>query len=87
VTPAVLAFVGGYTVEMLFAAMDRLVQLVAGQMRAPHRTQAGTRPRLERAEGTGARRRARDAAANGTAPAPRTAVALPTLATVRSESR
>src|SRR5262245_33251400 len=88
VTPAVLAFLGGYSVEMLFAAMDRLVQLVAGRMRAPHRSQAAPRPRLERAAGAGARRtRERDAAANGTAPRPRTSAALPAFATVRNESR
>jgi len=37
VTPAVLAFLGGYSVEMLFAAMDRLVQLVTGRMRTSNR--------------------------------------------------
>src|SRR5262249_21479302 len=36
-TPAVLAFLGGYSVEMLFAAMDRLVQLVTGRMRTSNR--------------------------------------------------
>jgi len=36
-TPAVLAFLDGYSVEMLFAAMDRLVQLVTGRMRTSNR--------------------------------------------------
>ena len=36
-TPAVLAFLGGYSVEMLFTAMDRLVQLVTGRMRTSNR--------------------------------------------------
>jgi hypothetical protein len=37
VTPAVLAFLGGYSVEMMFTAMDRLVHLVTGRMRTPNR--------------------------------------------------
>jgi len=36
-TPAVLAFLGGYSVEMLFTAMDRLVHLVTGRMRTSNR--------------------------------------------------
>jgi len=41
ITPAVLAFLGGYSVEMLFTAIDRLVHAVAGRLRAPHRNQVG----------------------------------------------
>lgn len=33
VTPAVLAFLGGYSVELLFTAMDRLLAAVTGSMR------------------------------------------------------
>jgi hypothetical protein len=60
VTPVVLAFVGGYSVEMLFTAMDRLVQLVVGRARPPHRSQAGTRlPRRSEEPGTAMSRRTR----------------------------
>jgi hypothetical protein len=47
VTPAVLAFLGGYSVEMLFTAMDRLVHVVAGRFRASHRNPLATRGRQE----------------------------------------
>ncbi len=33
ITPAVLAFLGGYSVELLFTAMDRLLSAVTGSMR------------------------------------------------------
>jgi hypothetical protein len=33
ITPAVLAFLGGYSVELLFTAMDRLLAAVTGSMR------------------------------------------------------
>ncbi len=35
ITPAVLAFLGGYSVELLFTAMDRLLAAVTGSMRTP----------------------------------------------------
>jgi hypothetical protein len=88
-TPAVLAFLGGYSVEMLFTAMDRLVQVVAGRMRTPHRSQTGTRPRRERAEvgGSGPKRsRLRELPANGGGPGQRAAIPTATLATVPAES-
>jgi hypothetical protein len=82
-TPAVLAFLGGYSVEMLFTAMDRLVHLVAGRMRPPQRSQAAPRPRRERSEaaGSGSRRgRVREVPApanavpaNGAVPSPHAA--------------
>ena len=50
VTPAVLAFLGGYSVEMLFTAMDRLVHVVAGRFRASHRNQTATRGWREQPE-------------------------------------
>jgi hypothetical protein len=42
-TPAVLAFLGGYSVELLFTAMDRLLAAVTGSMRAtpPAKAPAG----------------------------------------------
>jgi hypothetical protein len=33
ITPAVLAFLGGYSVELLFTAMDRLLAVVSGALR------------------------------------------------------
>lgn len=88
-TPAVLAFLGGYSVEMLFTAMDRLVNLVAGRMRSTHRGQpAAPRTRRERAEAGSAgprRPRVREMAANGAAPGLRAASPVPTLATARAE--
>jgi uncharacterized membrane protein len=89
VTPVVVAFLGGYSVEMLFAAMDRLVQLVAGRVRPSHRSQAGTWPPRGPAGAAGAastRSRIREAAAHGAAPAQRTANPVPTLAPVRADS-
>jgi len=45
-TPTVLAFLGGYSVEMIFAVMDRLVQVVTGRMRTPNRPgQPAARPK------------------------------------------
>ena len=90
VTPAVLAFLGGYSVEMLFAAMDRLVHLVTGRMRAPHRQgQPAARPKHDPAPAGAAgpkRDRAREILANGGAAAHRAASPVPALATVRAES-
>lgn len=43
ITPAVLAFVGGYSVELLFTAMDRLLAAVTGSLKpaaAPAKTPA-----------------------------------------------
>jgi len=50
ITPAVLAFLGGYSVEMLFTAMDRLVQMVAGRFRPPQRNQVAARSWREQPE-------------------------------------
>jgi len=68
VTPAVLAFLGGYSVEMLFTAIDRLVLLVAGRARASHRSQPSRRSRQAHAETVGVtarRSRATHALTNG----------------------
>ena len=73
ITLAVLAFLGGYSVEMLFTAMDRLVHVVAGRFRSPHRTQVATRGRHERSEpvsSTSRRIRQRELPANGAAATP-----------------
>jgi len=60
ITPAVLAFLGGYSVEMLFTAMDRLVHVVAGRFRAPHRNQVATQRQRRRDDpGSSASRRIR----------------------------
>jgi hypothetical protein len=90
VTPAVLAFLGGYSVEMLFAAMDRLVQLVTGRMRPSHRGgQPVTRPKRELLP-SGApgpkRNRVKETLTNGAAVNPRPASPVPALAAVRAES-
>ena len=88
-TPAVLAFLGGYSVEMLFAAIDRLVHLVTGRMRSPHRAgQLATRPRRDPSVGaSGAKRsRAREILANGAAAGQRAASPVAALAAVRAES-
>jgi uncharacterized membrane protein len=88
VTPAVLAFLGGYSVEMLFTAMDRLVNVVAGRVRAAHRGQAVARPagKHRLLNGSSVKRsRVRESAANGTAPGPRPAT-VTDLTAVRSES-
>jgi hypothetical protein len=47
VTPAVLAFIGGYSVEMLFTAIDRLVLMVTGRSRASSRGPVAPRLRQE----------------------------------------
>ena len=90
VTPAVLAFLGGYSVEMLFAAMDRLVTLVTGRMRSPHRQgQPAARPKHNPTPAgtvTPKRGRAREILANGVAAAHRAASPVTTLAPVRAES-
>ncbi len=69
-TPAVLAFLGGYSVEMLFTALDRLVHLVAGRLRPAHRAQPGGRtPGRGRTTSAGsAPRRTRGTPTTGTAP-------------------
>lgn len=88
-TPAVLAFLGGYSVEMLFTAMDRLVHLVAGRMRTPNHSRAATRPLRERPEqrGPGSRRlRMRDLPTNGAASGERPANPMAIVAPVRAES-
>jgi len=67
-TPAVLAFVGGYSVEMLFAAMDRLVNAVAGRMRPAHRAPAAGPARPDRPGRNGLapkRGRAHEVSSNG----------------------
>jgi hypothetical protein len=84
----VLAFLGGYSVEMLFTAMDRLVHLVAGRVRPSHRSQVAARPPRGSTEVAGAaakRTRIREMAANG-APAQHAANPVPMLAPVRAES-
>jgi hypothetical protein len=90
VTPAVLAFLGGYSVEMLFAAMDRLVHLVTGRMRSPHRQgQPAARPKHDPTPVgtlTPRRGRAREILTNGVAVAHRAASPVTPLAPVRAES-
>jgi hypothetical protein len=79
VTPAVLAFVAGYSVEMLFSAMDRLVNLVTGRARSAHRPQsASSRIRTEPTETA-------NGVVNGAGGGPRVTSPVATLATVRSE--
>ncbi len=69
VTPAVLAFIGGYSVEMLFTAIDRLVLMVTGRSRVSQRSQVAPRPRRTEPAGVGPRRiRVRHAATNGASP-------------------
>lgn len=88
ITPAVLAFLGGYSVEMFFTAMDRLVHAVAGRLRPPHRSQLATRGRREQPEpGTvpSRRIRSRELPANGAA-AVRSGATVVTLTTGRGES-
>ncbi|HEU4371255.1 MAG TPA: hypothetical protein VFV05_23790 [Methylomirabilota bacterium] len=48
VTPAVLAFLGGYGVELLFAAIDRILSTVITALRGERR---GPKPSAERKEG------------------------------------
>lgn len=87
-TPAVLAFLGGYSVEMLFAAMDRMVSVVTGRMRASHRPgQPALRPKQEPTPpSAGPKRRAREVPANGVAAAHRVSSPVTALAPVRAES-
>ena len=69
VTPAVLAFIGGYSVEMLFTAIDRLVLLVTGRSRGSQRSQVAPRPRRAEPAGVVPRRsRLRHALTNGASP-------------------
>jgi hypothetical protein len=44
ITPAVLAFLGGYSVELLFTAMDRLLAAVTGSMRPAPGAKGGPAP-------------------------------------------
>ena len=89
VTPAVLAFLGGYSVEMLFTAMDRLVNLVAGRVRSAHRPQpAASRARREQAEVANAgprRARVREVPVNAAASGPRVVSPVPILAAAHAE--
>jgi len=48
VTPAVLAFLGGYGVELLFAAFDRLLSTVIAALRGDRRV---AKPSADRKEG------------------------------------
>jgi len=86
VTPAVLAFLGGYSVEMLFAAMDRLVQLVTGRMRPSHRGgQPVMRPKRELPPSGASgpkRNRVKETLTNGAVVSPRPASPVPALAAV-----
>jgi hypothetical protein len=85
-TPAVLAFLGGYSVEMLFTTLDRLVHLVAGRMRPSLRGQAA-RPRREPESPGGPKRaRSREVAVNGGAPGAKPAGAVPPLTPIRAEA-
>jgi hypothetical protein len=85
-TPAVLAFLGGYSVEMLFTTLDRLVHLVAGRMRPSQRGQAA-RPRREpEAIGGPKRGRSREVAVNGGAPGAKPAGPVPNLTPIRVEA-
>ena len=67
VTPAVLAFIGGYSVEMLFTAIDRLVLMVTGRSRVSPRSQVVPRPRRGEPAGLPRRARVRHAPTNGVA--------------------
>jgi hypothetical protein len=84
-TPAVLAFLGGYSVEMLFTTLDRLVHLVAGRMRPAHRGQPATRSRREpeTASAGPKRGRIRQIAVNGAAPDSRATNPVATLTPVQ----
>jgi hypothetical protein len=85
-TPAVLAFLGGYSVEMLFTTLDRLVHLVAGRMRPSQRGQAA-RPRREpEAPGGPKRGRSREVPVNGGAPGAKPTGPVPTLTPIRVEA-
>jgi hypothetical protein len=75
---------------MLFAAMDRLVQLVTGRMRSPSRPgQPTTRAKRDLApEGApgGRRNRVREIPTNGAAASQRAASPVTALAAIRAES-
>jgi len=92
VSPAVLAFLGGYSVEILFAAADRLVHVVIGRMRSPNRSaQPATRTKRDPAPAAGPapkRHRVRDIGTNGVGAGhgQRAASPVATLAAVRAES-
>ncbi len=43
-TPLVLAFLAGYSVELLFSGMDRLLASVTGRVRPPHTSPPVRRP-------------------------------------------
>ena len=43
-TPLVLAFLAGYSVELLFTGMDRLLATVTGRIRPPHASPRAGRP-------------------------------------------
>src|SRR5258705_6860278 len=71
------------------ARFDRMVNLVTGRMRSPHRAgQLATRPRRDPSVGaSGAKRsRAREILANGAAAGQRAASPVAALAAVRAES-
>lgn len=44
ITPAVLAFLGGYSVELLFSGVDGLLALVTGKLRLPRPASRPARP-------------------------------------------
>jgi len=87
-TPAVLAFLGGYSVEMLFTALDRLVHLVAGRLRPAHRAQPGglTRGRGRTTSAGSAPRRTRGTPTTGTAPGHPAPGSITALAPARAGS-
>jgi hypothetical protein len=70
VTPAVLAFIGGYSVEMLFTAIDRLVLMVTGRSRAASRGPVASRLRHERGGAPPRRQRPRPGSPSGPAASP-----------------
>ena len=53
ITPAVLAFLGGSSVELLFSGMDRLLGLVTGKQ-APRQAARAVRPSTASAHAVGA---------------------------------
>ena len=53
ITPAVLAFLGGYSVELLFSGMDRLLALVTGKLSPPHYVPRTVRPPVTGAHAAG----------------------------------
>jgi len=50
-TPLVLAFLAGYSVELLFTGMDRLLAAVTGRLRPPHPALRAARPAAAPANG------------------------------------